>query len=144
MRTTEAAGRPMLHTLHAILLAYPIALFTAALVSDIAYLRTAEIQWSNFASWLIVGALVSGGLVLAWAILGLVFNRRTSRARAAFYCALVAIMWGAGLINAFQHSRDGWSSVGMTGLGLSIVSVLAALAAGVIGFARQGERRISA
>lgn len=143
MRATEVAGRPMLHSLHAILLAFPIALFTAALAFDIAYLRTAEIQWSNFSSWLITGALVMGGLVLAWAILGLAFGHRTSRMRAALYCALAVIMWGAGLINAFQHSRDGWSSVGATGLTLSIVSTLAALCAGLIGYSGQGSRRAS-
>jgi uncharacterized membrane protein len=48
--------RPFLHPLHGLLLAFPVALFTFALLTDIAYLQTAEIQWSNFSSWLIVGA----------------------------------------------------------------------------------------
>ena len=144
MLKTEATERPMLHPLHAVLLAYPIALFTAGLASDLAYLRTAEIQWSNFSSWLIAGALVMGGLVLAWAIIGFVFPGRASRMMAGRYCALIVLMWGSGLINAFQHSRDGWSSVGPTGIILSMISTVAALCAGFIGFSRRGSPRTRA
>lgn len=130
----EASGRPMLHPLHAILLAFPIALFTGALAADITYLRTAEIQWSNFSAWMITGALVFGGAVVLWSLFAVALPRRTGRARAAAYLLLVAIMWLAGLINAFQHSKDGWSAVGATGLSLSIVSTAAALLAAWIGF----------
>ena len=49
-----------IHPLHAALLAGTVPLFLGALLSDIAYARTYEIQWANFASWLIVGGLVSG------------------------------------------------------------------------------------
>ena len=134
MLKTEATERPMLHPLHAVLLAYPIALFTAGLASDIAYLRTAEIQWSNFSAWMITGALVFGGAVVLWSLFAVALPRRTGRARATAYLLLVAIMWLAGLINAFQHSKDGWSAVGATGLTLSIVSTAAALLAAWIGF----------
>ena len=117
--------------LHAIFLAFPIALFTGNLLADIAYLKTAELQWTNFAAWLNAGALVFGGVVLAWALLDLVFARKAGRLpRALVYLAVLAVMWLTGLINAFQHSRDGWSSVGTTGLILSVVSTLAALVAG--------------
>lgn len=40
----DAVVRP----LHWLLLAFPIALFTFALFTDIAYLKTAEVQWTNF------------------------------------------------------------------------------------------------
>jgi uncharacterized membrane protein len=136
-RQTHGVGtlaRPMLHPLHAILLAFPIALFTGALVADIAYLRTAELQWSNFAGWMITGALVAGGVVLLWALVSVVFARRAGRMRAAGYLLLIVIMWAAGLVNAFQHSRDGWSAVGALGLLLSLTSTLSALVAGWIGF----------
>ncbi|KQW66937.1 hypothetical protein ASE17_20085 [Phenylobacterium sp. Root77] len=137
----ETVSRPMLHPLHAILLAFPIALFTGALVSDIAYLRTAELQWSNFAAWMITGALVVGAMVLLWALVSAVLARRAGRVRAGGYLLLIVIMWGAGLVNAFQHSRDGWSSVGALGLLLSLTSMLAALLAGWIGFS--AARRIA-
>lgn len=67
MTTVDAgSGGASLHPLHSILLAFPLALFSSALISDIAYLRTAVIQWSNFSAWLITGALVFGGFALAW------------------------------------------------------------------------------
>jgi len=126
-----------------LLLAFPIALFSAALATDIAYLRTAEIQWSNFSAWLIVGALVFGGLVLAWALIDLALAwRRDTRRMAVVFAVLVALMWVLGLINAFKHSQDAWSSVGAFGLILSILSTVLALAAGWIAYSRVDVREI--
>lgn len=125
-----------LHPLHATLLAFPIALFPAALLADITYLNSSEMQWSNFAAWLNAGALVFGGLVLLW---GLVSAARGRMSWA--YPVLLAVTWVAGLVNAFHHSRDGWSSVGTTGLVLSIVSAVAVLIAGWLAFATLGLGR---
>ncbi len=142
MTTVEDRQGPALHPIHAILLAFPLALFTSALVTDIAYLHTAVIQWSNFSAWLITGALVFGGLAGAWAIIAVVYPRRTTRSRALAFLAALAIMWIAGLINAFQHSHDGWPSVGALGLTLSIISSLFALIAAAIGYSAQSVREI--
>lgn len=128
----QRATYPLLHPLHAILLAFPIALFSAALATDITYLNSAEIQWTNFSQWLIAGGCLMGGLALLWAI---VLAARTGGAgRAVLYLLLLAAMFAAGLVNSFQHSRDGWSSVETTGLALSALSALLALAAGWVGF----------
>lgn len=122
-----------LGSLHAILAGFPIALFSGGLAADIAYLRTAEIQWTNFAAWLNAGALASGGVVLAWALLALFLDLRgPDRHRRFVYGLLLAAMWILGLINAFKHSQDGWSSVGAVGLILSIVCTLLAFAAGFV------------
>jgi uncharacterized membrane protein len=116
--------------LHGLVLAFPVALFTLTLLTDIAYRQTAEIQWTNFSSWLIVGALLGGGLVLIWSIILAISARRYAHWQPSLiYALLIAIMWTAGLINAFQHSQDAWSSVGVTGLTLSIISMVFALAA---------------
>lgn len=129
--------------LHAILLGFPIALFSSALVTDIAYLRTAEIQWTNFSAWLISGALFFGGLVLVWALLSLLLNLRgPGQRRRLIYAGVLAVMWLLGLVNAFKHSQDGWSSVGAFGLTLSIICTLLALAAGVVAHAGYGSREI--
>ena len=128
------------HPLHAILLSFPIALFASGLISDITYLRTSEIQWTNFSSWLIAGALVFGGLVLAWSLISLVLGwRGTERQPRLIYAGVLAVMWILGLINAFKHSQDGWSSVEAFGLILSILCTLLALAAGVIAFSNRGR-----
>lgn len=129
------AGPLPVHPLHAILLGFPIALFTTGLVTDIAYWRTAQIQWTNFSAWLIVGALVTGGLVALWAVVDLILAaRRRGLGRGWIYVAVLVLMLVLGLINAFQHSRDGWSSVGVMGLTLSALCTLLALAAGWIAY----------
>jgi uncharacterized membrane protein len=139
LATVQPIGRRAAHPLHALLFAFPVALFSSALLSDITYLKSAEIQWSNFASWMITGGLIFGAPVMLWAALSLLRRRRDgSRTRAMIYFALVLIMWIAGLINAFKHSQDAWSSVGTAGLLLSIVSTVAALAAGWLLYS--GER----
>ena len=133
MQTDHTISRSTPNPLHTILLAFPVALFSSALVSDITYLRTEELQWTNFSAWLIAGGLVFGGLVLVWALISLVLGFRSAdRPRRLFYLLVLAVMCVVGLINAFQHSRDGWSSVGIFGLVLSIVTVVLALVASLI------------
>lgn len=132
------------HAGHAILLGFPIALFTSALVTDIAYLKTAELQWSNFSQWLISGGLLFGGLVLAWALVSLALGwRGADRMRRLVYAGVLAAMWVLGLVNIFKHSQDGWSSVQTFGLVLSILCALLALAAGVLAFSNVGEREVA-
>ncbi|KQY89814.1 DUF2231 domain-containing protein [Brevundimonas sp. Root1423] len=139
---TTAGGDP--HPAHAILLGFPIALFSSALVTDIVYLRTAELQWTNFSAWLISGALLFGGLVLAWALVSLALNLRGSgKGRNLIYVGVLAVMWILGLINALKHSQDGWSSVGGFGLTLSILCTLLALAAGVIAHSNYWPREVA-
>lgn len=121
----------ILHPLHAILLAFPIALFSFAVATDIAYLNTAEMQWSNFSAWSITTALFFTGLVLVWAGVEAVLGRRSpGLMRALIYLAVVALMFVVGLFNIFKHSQDAWSSVGAAGLIMSIVCALLALVAG--------------
>ena len=123
-----------LHPLHAILLSFPIALFCAALASDIAYLNTAEIQWSNLSQWAIAAALVFGAPVVVWAIVDCVRGPDRGLWQAVtLYLFLVAAMWVLGLINAFKHSQDAWSSVGTLGVILSLLCAALALAAGWVG-----------
>jgi len=143
MQSLRAGASAVEGAIHGILLAFPIALFTSALITDIAYLRTAQIQWTNFSSWLIAGALVGGGAVLAWSLIRLLLAWRTPARRGwAIYAAVVALMWGLGLINAFKHSQDAWSSVGVFGVGLSVICTLLALVAGVIAFSGWLNREV--
>ena len=118
-------------------------LFPAALLSDIAYLNTAEMQWSNFAAWLITGALLFGGMALVFCVVSAV-RERSAGARSARFLnlLLLALAWIAGLVNAFHHSRDAWSTVGTAGLLLSIASSTLALAAGWIAYAGIREKNL--
>lgn len=124
-----------LHPLHAVLLAGTVPLFLGALLCDIAYWRSYEIQWSNFASWLIAGALVLAGVVVVLALVGLA--RRS--AGAVLYALVVVATWILGFINALVHAKDAWA-VMPEGLVLSLITFVLACLATVIGFSR-GERR---
>lgn len=117
-----------IHPLHAFLLAGAVTLFLGALLSDIAYARSYQIQWSNFASWLIAGALVFAGLALLWALIDLFrVGRRLNRGVPYFVLLLSA--WVLGFINALDHAKDAWAIM-PTSLILSvIVAVLACAAA---------------
>jgi uncharacterized membrane protein len=129
MRDHSGPARSFPSPLHAILLAFPVALYPSALLSDITYCNTAEIQWSNFSSWLIAGADLFAGLLLLWALVNFFFGRiGARRGRGALYLVLVAVMFLLGMINAFQHAKDGWHSVGTLGLILSVLCTLLALA----------------
>ncbi|MCP1511327.1 MULTISPECIES: DUF2231 domain-containing protein [Pseudomonas] len=113
--------------LHATLLAGSVPLFLGALLSDITYAQTFQIQWANFASWLIAGALVFCGLALVFALVNLL--RATHKAgRPVGYVLLLLATWVLGLIDAFQHAKDAYAMM-PAGLVLSaIVTVLAILA----------------
>lgn len=120
-----------LHPLHAFLLAGAIPLFLGALLSDIAYSRTHEIQWSNFASWLIAGALVFAGFALLWSVIE--FFRVDRRGRQSLiYVLLLLATWALGFINALIHARDAWAIM-PSALILSVIVAVLACAAAWIG-----------
>ncbi|MFI8666149.1 DUF2231 domain-containing protein [Qipengyuania sp. NPDC077410] len=142
MAETLARTRSFTNPIHAILLAFPVALYPAALLSDITYLNTAVIQWTNFSSWLIAGADVFAGLVLAWALVSQFLGRKRQRGWA--YVMVVALMFIAGVLNAFQHARDGWHSVGTSGLVLSILCTILAFVAAFLAYAQTQVREYRA
>ena len=114
--------------LHALLLAGTVPLFLGAMISDIAYYISYQIQWSNFAAWLIAGGLVFCGLALLFALANLISARRKA-GRPTLYFLLLLVTWVLGLVNAFEHAKDAWA-VMPSGLVLSvIVTVLAVVTA---------------
>ena len=90
------------------------------------YARTYEIQWQNFASWLIAGALVVNGAALVCALLALLPGRRTAAALPHF--VLLLATWIVGFFNALMHARDAWASM-PGGLVLSVITVALGLVA---------------
>lgn len=127
--------------LHAMLLAGTVPLFLGALLSDIAYYNSFQIQWANFAAWLIAGGLLFAGLALLFALANLVGAERKA-GRPVLYFLLLLVTWVVGLLNAFEHAKDAWA-VMPTGLVLSaIVAVLAVITAwlGLSNLRSGGER----
>src|SRR5690606_30841021 len=88
-----------LHPLHAVFLAGALPLFAGALLSDIAYARSYEIQWNNFASWLIAGGLVLSAIALVFALAGVLGSRHRTAGRIG-YLLLLAAAWTVQLFNA--------------------------------------------
>jgi uncharacterized membrane protein len=126
-----ALGAP-LHPLHAALLVCAVPLFIGALLSDLAYSSSYEIQWKNFASWLIAGALIFNGLTILWAAVN---SLRAGRlfGGAPLYLLLLLGTWILGFINALIHAKDAWASM-PEALLLSVIVAALALAATWIGF----------
>jgi uncharacterized membrane protein len=121
-----------LHPVHAALLAGTIPLFLGVLLSDIAYAASYEQQWKNFASWLIVGGLVFGGLALLWALLGL-FRSDQRGGLSTLYFVLLLATWILGFVNALVHAKDAWATM-PEGLILSATVAALAIAATACGF----------
>lgn len=121
--------------MHAVLAFSTLPLFLGALLSDWAYSNSYEVQWTNFASWLIAGGLVLAGIALLWATVD-VFRSSAKRDRrpGVLYLVLLLGSFVLGFVNALVHAKDAWAAM-PAGLVLSVVVLLLAAAASVIGLA---------
>ncbi|WP_060481134.1 DUF2231 domain-containing protein [Pseudomonas sp. NBRC 111119] len=124
--------------LHALLLAGSVPLFLGAMLSDIAYYNSYQIQWSNFAAWLIAGGLVFCGLALLFAFVNLV-RARQKAGRPTLYFVLLLVTWSLGLVNAFEHAKDAWA-VMPSGLVLSVIVTVLAVVAAFLGLSNLRAR----
>ena len=131
-----------IHPLHAFLLAGCAPLFLGALLSDWAYSSTYEIQWANFASWLLVGAMVLAGFALLWALIDLLRADRSWRGRPLIYFIVLLAAFIFGFINALVHAKDAWAKM-PEALILSVIVALLVLVACWLGLStwRSGEAR---
>lgn len=121
-----------IHPFHAVVLAGTIAWFLGATLSDVAYARTYEIQWSNFASWFLVGGLVFGGVALVCAIIEL-FRPLWRSSGGVLYFIVLLVTWIVGFLSALMHARDAWAMMPW-GLVLSAATLLLACVATWLGF----------
>jgi uncharacterized membrane protein len=118
---------------HAMLVPFPIVCFTGAMLTDITYSNSAQVQWANFSEWLLAFGLIMG--VLA-AVFGLIDFLAAGRARPRigwFHLAGNAIVLLLALLNNVVHARDGWTGVVPTGLALSVITVLLMVITGFLG-----------
>ena len=120
--------------MHAVIAFSTLPLFLGALLSDWAYARSFEVQWTNFASWLIAGGLVFAGVALVWAVVDVLRSSRTRRGAGALYLVLLLASFALGVLNALIHAKDAWAAM-PTGLWLSVVVLVLAAAASAVGLA---------
>ena len=123
-----------LDTLHALLGALPIAYFLLVFLMDVTYVRSTYFIWPIFSIWLIVAGLVAGGLAVLIGIFDWLASRRSTRARGSgWHMLLTLAALLLGLLNAFVHSRDGWTAVVPGGIILSGVTTLLLIVAAFLG-----------
>lgn len=113
------------HPIHPMLVPFPIAFFIAAFVTDIVYSRTANLMWQYFSIWLISAGLALGAFAALAGLIDYFGDRRVRAARPATPHMLLNIAaMILSLVNAFVHSRDGWTAVVPEGIILSGAVVL--------------------
>lgn len=118
-----------------------LPLFLGALLSDWAYASTYQVQWSNFASWLIAGGLVLVGVALALALFGALRGAPGREGRRGRVAVVLLVGFAVGLVNALVHAKDGWATM-PAALWLSALTVAAVSVAGLLGWS--GLRREAA
>jgi uncharacterized membrane protein len=120
--------------IYLLLFPIPVVCFVGALATDLAYSASAYLMWLHFSEWLIAAGLAFG--VLAALALLIEFLTRPAMRRGSVGWAHLVLFYGAlivELINAFVHTIDGWTAVVPTGMTLSILgAVLAVAAAGTL------------
>ncbi len=112
--------------LHAMVVSFPIACFTGALLADLAYLHSnGQVQWANFSQWLLAFGELMGAVAVLLGLIDLITRPRAARPSGVYFnfggSVLVLVL---GLFNNFVHARDGWTGVVPTGLTLSVLTVM--------------------
>jgi uncharacterized membrane protein len=125
--------------MHAVFALSSVPLFLGALLSDWAYSSSHQIQWVNFAAWLIAGGLLIAGPALLWGAVDVLRSSANRHRSGLLYLALLLATFVVGFINALVHGKDGWAAM-PAGLILSAVVVVLAATASAIGLAGTWRR----
>ena len=120
--------------IHAVFALSCVPLFLGALLSDWAYSSSHQIQWLNFAAWLIAGGLLIAGPALLWGAVDVLRSSANRYRQGLIYLTLLLSTFIVGVINALVHAKDGWAAM-PTGLILSAVVVVLAATASAVGLA---------
>ena len=138
---SEPAGRPRGRPIHNLPAWFSIAYFTGALVTDLVYWQTPDVLWERFSIWLIAAGLVMAGLAAIAYVFDLASGKQIDRPawpRVIGYGVAVVLS----LINAFVHSRDGYTAVVPTGLTLSGLVIAVLVLTALAGIALRNRHRV--
>jgi uncharacterized membrane protein len=130
-------GRPI----HSTLASFSAAYFAGALVTDLVYWQMPDVMWERFSIWLIMAGLVMAGLTVLTYVINALAGRRRRRVSAWPRLIGYALAVLLAVINAFVHSRDGYTAVVPSGLMLS-ASVVIVLVLAEIATALANRRRV--
>jgi uncharacterized membrane protein len=139
-RTDLPVGREPFHPM---LVQFAIACFVGGFVTDLVYWQSVAVMWETFSDWLLTAGMIIAGLAIIAFVIDVVRGkqiRTLTWPRAVGYVLAVLLS----LINAFVHSRDGYTAVVPTGLTLSALVVVILLFTAWVDRALVSRRRVGA
>jgi uncharacterized membrane protein len=123
--TTKRRGQAILP----LLVPFPIACFAGAFVTDLVYWRAPAVIWEAFSIWLITAGLIVAGFAMIAGVVDVALGKRM-RTLAWAQAVGYPLAFLLSLVNAFVHSRDGYTAIVPTGLMLSGLVVVILLLTG--------------
>jgi uncharacterized membrane protein len=135
------AAKPRGRPIHRILVSFSAAYFAGALVTDLVYWQIPDVLWERFSIWLIVAGLIMAGVAAIAYVIDLAGGRQIDTPawpRVVGYALAVLLS----LMNAFVHSRDGYTAVVPTGLMLSGLVIVVLLLTAWVGMALANHPRV--
>ncbi len=135
--TAKPRGRPI----HKMLVSFSVAYFAGALVTDLVYWQIPDVLWERFSIWLIAAGLIMAGLAAVAYVIDLAGGRQIDTPawpRVVGYALAVLLS----LMNAFVHSRDGYTAVVPAGLMLSGLVIVVLLLTARVGMALANRPRV--
>ena len=138
---SRSIAKPRGRPIHKMLVSFSAAYFTGALITDLVYWKMPDVLWERFSIWLIVAGLILAGFAAIAFVIDLASGRQIERPvlpRVAGYALALVLS----LVNAFVHSRDGYTAVVPTGLMLSGLVVVVLLLTAWVDAARANRSRV--
>ena len=140
---SSSSAKPRGRPIHRMLASFSAAYFVGALVTDLVYWQMPDVLWERFSIWLILAGLVMAGLATVAYVIDLAGRRRIERPawpRVVGYALAVLLS----VVNAFVHSRDGYTAVVPNGLTLSALVVVVLILTAWVGMALANRQRFGA
>jgi uncharacterized membrane protein len=117
--------------IHPMLASSPLALFVAALFTDVTYWKTADPLWSTMSSWLLLAGLVMATVVILAVVIDVLSDLNLRPAWAPMLGNGLAVLLS--VLNYVFHVRDGYSTVVPAGPLLAAAVVVILLLTSLLG-----------
>jgi uncharacterized membrane protein len=109
------------YSIYSMILQFPIVCFTLALLTDIAYVQTSNLMWTEFSAWLLLVGIALGVIAVLFGAISM-FARTPAIGWPQLIGYVIVLILA--FFNNLIHARDGWTSVMPWGLTLSALMVL--------------------
>jgi uncharacterized membrane protein len=126
---TEASRPARPHgPLHPHFIGAGAGLLIATLATDLLYWRSLLPAWETFSIWLLTGGLILAAISGLALLFDLVTGRLGKISWLHFWTLTAAVL--ISILNAFIHSRDGYTAVVWQGIALSAIAAILLLVVG--------------